>query len=58
MAYGDAYPLLPPLPGLWAPYPGFVIPLSFHLKLICESILLDIDVDLHGFVSREVTSTK
>ena len=43
------YPLPPPLSGSWAPYPGFVIPLSFHLKLICEPILLDFDVDVSSF---------
>ena len=26
-------------------YPGFVIPLSFHLKLTFEPILLDFDID-------------
>ena len=35
--------------GVWAPYPDFVIPLSFHLKLGCKPILLDFDVDLSCF---------
>ena len=35
MAYKDALPLF--FPGLWAPYPEFVILFSFHLKLVCKS---------------------
>ena len=36
MAYKDAHPYPPPFPSLWAPYPDFVIPLSFHVKLVCK----------------------
>ena len=49
MAYEDTYPFPHPSPGSWGPYPGFVIPPSFHLKLICEAILLHFDVDLSWF---------
>ena len=35
MVYEEAMP--PPFfSGFWAPYPDFVIPLSFHLKLVCK----------------------
>ena len=45
----NTLPSPPYLPRSWAPNPCFVIPLSFHLKLICEPILLYFDVDLSCF---------